>query len=76
LVRRVGKLLALGRPTCVLGYLIGMQEIERLRDDWVVANGPPHPPAELYDAFLSAGGIPPALIRAELLGEEIPERLW
>ncbi len=62
------------RPTYVLGYLIGMQEIERLRDDWVAANGPPNPPSALYDAFLSAGGIPPALIRAELLGEEIPER--
>ena len=62
------------RPTYVLGYLIGMQEIERLRDDWVAANGLPNPPSKLYDALLSAGGIPPALIRAELLGEEIPER--
>ena len=61
------------RPTYVLGYLIGMQEIKRLRNDWVVANGPPNPPSKLYDALLSAGGIPPALIRAELLGEEIPE---
>ncbi|HJO05596.1 MAG TPA: DUF885 domain-containing protein [Acidobacteriota bacterium] len=61
------------RPTYVLGYLIGMQEIERLRDDWVAANGPPNPPSTLYDALLSAGGIPPALIRAELLGEETPE---
>ncbi len=62
------------RPTYVLGYLIGMQEIDRLRHDWIADNGEPEPPAELWDAFLTAGGIPPALIRAELLGEEIPAR--
>lgn len=26
--------------------------------------------------LMPAGGIPPALIRAELLGEEIAERQW
>lgn len=60
------------RPTYVLGYLIGMQEIERLRDDWVEAHGEPSPPAELWDPFLTAGAIPPALVRAELLGEPVP----
>ena len=60
------------RPTYVLGYLVGMQEIDALRRDWIAAHGEPDPPAALWDAFLSAGGIPPALIRAELLGGPIP----
>ena len=36
------------------------------------ANGDPAPPAVLGDRVLSAGGVPPALVRAELLGGPIP----
>jgi uncharacterized protein (DUF885 family) len=56
----------LRRPTYVLGYLIGMQEIAAIRDDWVKANGEPSPLAEFYDRLLRVGAIPPALVREEL----------
>jgi uncharacterized protein (DUF885 family) len=56
------------RPTYVLGYLIGMQEIERIRADYVERFGEPSPPSEFYDRLLSVGSIPPALVREELLG--------
>jgi uncharacterized protein (DUF885 family) len=59
------------RPTYVLGYLIGMQEIAAMHRDWIAANGEPQPPSELWDAFLVAGGLPPALVRAELLNEPL-----
>ncbi len=53
-------------PTYVLGYLIGMQEIEAIRADWVARYGPPDPPSEFYDRLLRIGAIPPALLRQEL----------
>jgi len=59
------------RPTYVLGYLIGMQEIAAMRADWESAHGTPEPPSELWDPFLVAGGLPPALVRAEMLNEPL-----
>jgi uncharacterized protein (DUF885 family) len=56
------------RPTYVLGYLIGMQEIQAIRDDYVAEFGAPSPPSVLYDRLLTIGSIPPALVREELLG--------
>jgi uncharacterized protein (DUF885 family) len=56
------------RPTYVLGYLIGMQEIQAIRDDYVAQSGQPSPPSVLYDRLLTIGSIPPALVREELLG--------
>jgi len=56
------------RPTYVLGYLIGMQEIEAIRDEYVQVHGAPSPPSVLYDRLLRIGSIPPALVREELLG--------
>jgi uncharacterized protein (DUF885 family) len=56
------------RPTYVLGYLIGMQEIQAIRDDYVAQSGQPSPPSVLYDRLLTVGSIPPALVREELLG--------
>jgi hypothetical protein len=50
----------------VLGYLIGMQEIEAIRADWVARYGPPEPPSAFYDRLLGIGAIPPALLREEL----------
>ena len=57
-------------PTYVLGYLIGMQEIEAIRDEWIDRHGQPEPPSEFYDRLLSVGSIPPALAREVLLGSE------
>ncbi|MGH7129256.1 MAG: DUF885 family protein, partial [Planctomycetaceae bacterium] len=56
----------LRRPTYVLGYLIGMQEIAAIRDDWFEAYGEPSPLAGFYDRLLRVGAIPPALVREEL----------
>lgn len=60
------------RPGYVLGYLIGMQEIAAIRDEWVRRNGIPEPPSELWDQLLVLGALPPALVRAELFGEPLP----
>jgi len=55
------------RPTYVLGYLIGMQEIAKIRADYIAIHGQPDPPSEFYDRLLTIGSIPPALLREELL---------
>jgi uncharacterized protein (DUF885 family) len=56
----------LRRPTYVLGYLIGMQEIAAIRDDYFAAFGEPKPLSDFYDRLLRVGAIPPALVREEL----------
>lgn len=55
------------RPTYVLGYLIGMQDIAAIRSEYYELNGAPDPPSEFFDVLLSAGSIPPALVREEIL---------
>ena len=56
------------RPTYVLGYLVGMQELMNIRDDYISLHGEPSPVSEFYDRLLSVGSIPPALAREEILG--------
>lgn len=58
------------RPTYVLGYLIGMQEIEAIRAEWIERYGEPEPASEFYDPLLTVGAIPPALLREVLFAEE------
>jgi uncharacterized protein (DUF885 family) len=58
------------QPTYVLGYLIGMQEIEGIRKDYVAKYGEPSPPSEFYDRLLSVGSIPPALVRESLFARK------
>jgi uncharacterized protein (DUF885 family) len=55
------------RPTYVLGYLIGMQDLMAIRADYIEQNGEPSPPSVFYDRLLSIGSIPPSLVRQELL---------
>jgi len=55
-------------PTYVLGYLIGMQEIDAIRSEYIALHGQPEPPSVFYDRLLRIGSIPPALLREELLG--------
>ena len=57
------------RPTYVLGYLIGMQDLMSIREDFIRLYGEPSPPSVFYDRLLSIGSIPPVLVRKELLGE-------
>jgi uncharacterized protein (DUF885 family) len=61
------------RPTYVLGYLIGMQEIEAIRADYIAQFGEPDPPSEFYDRLLSVGSIPPALVRESLFAQKAAE---
>jgi uncharacterized protein (DUF885 family) len=51
------------QPTYVLGYLIGMQEIMAIRDEYRAVYGEPSPPSQFYDRLLRAGDMPPALVR-------------
>jgi len=53
-------------PTYVLGYLVGMQEIAAIREEYIAKFGQPDPPSRFYDRLLSIGSIPPALAREEL----------
>jgi uncharacterized protein (DUF885 family) len=46
-------------PTYVLGYLIGMQEIEAIRAEYVACFDQPDPPSVFYDQLLRIGSIPP-----------------
>ncbi len=61
------------RPTYVLGYLIGMLEIQDMRAAYHKTFGKPAKPHVFYDRLLRIGALPPSLVRAELLGE--PPRL-
>jgi uncharacterized protein (DUF885 family) len=61
------------RPTYVLGYLIGMQEIGAIRKDYIAKYGEPSPPSEFYDRLLSVGSIPPALVRESLFAQKAEE---
>lgn len=58
------------RPTYVLGYLIGMQEIMAIRAEYVEKYGEPSPPSKFYDQLLRVGSLPPVLVRASLFGNE------
>ena len=55
-------------PTYVLGYLIGMQEIQAIQNDWIEKFGEPSPPSEFYDRLLQIGALPPVLVRESLFG--------
>jgi uncharacterized protein (DUF885 family) len=57
------------RPTYVLGYLIGMLEIQDMRARYYARFGKPARPKEFYDKLLRIGAIPPGLVRRELLGD-------
>lgn len=60
------------RPTYVLGYLIGMLEIQEMRAAYDKKFGKPAKPHVFYDRLLRIGALPPSLVRAELLGEKPP----
>ena len=57
-------------PTYVLGYLIGMQELMAIREEWVAKYGEPSPPSEFYNRLLGIGSLPPVLVRESLFGED------
>lgn len=61
------------RPTYVLGYLIGMQEIAKMRADYIAEFGEPSPPSDFYDRLLEVGAIPPAYVRELLFTQKRQE---
>lgn len=61
------------RPTYVLGYLIGMQEIEAIRSEYIEQFGQPEPPSVFYDQLLRIGSIPPSLLREELFAATVED---
>lgn len=55
------------RPTYVLGYLIGMQELIKIRDEYYEKFGTPDSPSEFFDRLLKVGALPPVFVRESLL---------
>jgi len=60
-------------PTQLVCYFAGKSEILQLRDDARAKAGAAWDERAFHDAFLAAGSIPIALIRAKLLGEPVPD---
>ncbi len=63
----------IGNPTRPLSYLYGYDQIEKLRNDFMALRGDAFDQREFHDTLLSYGSIPVPLIRAGMLGEEIPQ---
>jgi hypothetical protein len=59
-----------------LNYTLGKLMIMQLRDDWMASHAGPDALREFHDAFLSYGGPPIPLVRAQMLGGEPETRLW
>lgn len=53
-----------------LNYTMGKLLIQRLRDDWTASRGGRAAWQEFHDTFLSYGGPPIPLVRAQMLGAE------
>jgi hypothetical protein len=53
-----------------LNYTLGKLMIRKLRDDWTATRGGRQAWKAFHDEFLSRGGPPIPLIRAEMLGPE------
>ncbi len=54
-----------------LNYTLGKLMIQRLREDWVKDRGERKAWREFHDNFLSFGGPPIPLVRAQMLGGEV-----
>ena len=62
-------------PAC-LNYTLGQLMIMRLRDDWTRERGGRKAWKAFHDVFLSYGGPPIPLARAQMLGGAADNRLW
>lgn len=63
---------AINWPTQLIGYFAGKMQILELREAYRAKLGPAYSDRKFHDALLAEGSIPPALIRAKLLGEPVP----
>jgi hypothetical protein len=59
-----------------LNYTMGKLMIMQLRDDWMATQAGPDALKKFHDAFLSYGGPPIPLVRAQMLGGKPETRLW
>lgn len=59
-------------PTQLIAYYSGKAQILALREEYRAKLGPAYSDRAFHDAFLAEGSIPIALIRAKLLGTEVP----
>lgn len=59
-----------------LNYTMGKLMIMQLRDDWIAQHPGPHALKAFHDQFLSYGGPPIPLVRAQMLGGAAEAKLW
>jgi hypothetical protein len=59
-----------------LNYTLGKLMIMRLRDDWLAGHGGKAQLRGFHDEFLSYGGPPIPLLRAQMLGGPAEAKLW
>jgi hypothetical protein len=59
-----------------LNYTLGKLMIMRLRDDWLANHGGKAELRGFHDQFLSYGGPPIPLVRAQMLGGPAEAKLW
>ena len=59
-----------------LNYTMGKLMIMQLRQDWTAAHPGPNALKAFHDRFLSYGGPPIPLVRAQMLGGKPEARLW
>jgi uncharacterized protein (DUF885 family) len=59
-----------------LNYTLGKLMIMRLRDDWLASHGGKGELRGFHDQFLSYGGPPIPLVRAQMLGGPAEAKLW
>jgi uncharacterized protein (DUF885 family) len=56
-------------PTQAISYIVGMREIEALRDEVQARQGASFDLARFHDVLLDQGSLPPVLMRRAVLGE-------
>jgi hypothetical protein len=59
-----------------LNYTLGKLMIMRLRDDWLASHGGKAELRGFHDQFLSYGGPPIPLVRAQMLAGPVEAKLW
>ncbi len=59
-----------------LNYTMGKLMIMQLRQDWIAQHPGPHALKAFHDQFLSYGGPPIPLVRAQMLGGAVEAKLW
>jgi uncharacterized protein (DUF885 family) len=59
-----------------LNYTMGKLMIMQLREDWTATHGGAKAWKDFHDEFLSYGGPPIPLVRAQMLGGAAEARFW